>query len=335
MGGGGEAFLERLGAPALLVGPGLVIVAANAEAATVFGAKEGDRCPDLWRTDGRACRSCPVSRVLDGGRPWVGPAPPHGSMEDSPLLLTVVPAGKGGNGDHVLVLVQEYPFKGGEGRGLSLQAAFVGSVTHALKGALNALEGGLYFLEEGHRRKDAGRVESGTAMARRGLWKARSLVGNILTWARPRDLHREEVAVASLVSSAVEACGRRPAAIPVHLEIPPDMAASIPGDPAALEAMLLNLLEVCQEGAAGGPGKVTLRVGIEERRVVFEVVHGGPPFPPEVLEGALAFRYRTEGAGRMGIWLHGAFRIAVAHGGVLEARTEEDAQVFRARLPAE
>lgn len=330
MDGGGWEFLERLAAPAFLVGPDLAVLAANAAAREAFGAEGGKACPRIWGVGEEACPSCPLKRAADTGLPFGGAAP-HPGRGASPLLVLAVPFG-GERGAPVLVVAREGPSDGIEERADGPQAAFVGSITHALKGALNSLEGGLFFLESGHRSGNPSRVEAGMAMARRGIWNARSLVANVLTWARPRELHREEVGGASLASSALEAFGRRPGAGPVELVVPQGPEVRCSGDRPALEAMLLCLLEVCRE-AAGASGQVRLRVGTEGGGAVFEAAHTGTPCGVQTLAGALGPRYRPNGADRSGLWLHAARRIAAAHGGTLEVRAKDGEEVFRVRLP--
>ncbi len=220
---------------------------------------------------------------------------------------------------------------------LESQAEFVGSVTHALKGVLNGLQGGLYLLESGMSGNDARRVEGGAAMIKQNAARARSLVSNILYYARERQVLRENLVLREMVSRSVEAC--RPAAMErgIGLEASTE-DGTFSADRAGVQALLCNLLELAAEQATGEANResrsVRLRARMEPPWVIFEVAHGGTALDRETLAGALGPTFKPAGADRAGLWVHAARRVCEAHGGFLRVETLVPAgERFIAGLP--
>jgi signal transduction histidine kinase len=213
----------------------------------------------------------------------------------------------------------------------------VGSLTHALKGLLSGLEGGLYLVESGLRKENAERVQSGTDMLQRNLGRARSLVGNTLYYARDREVHWEEMTSREVISECASTFARLAEQKGVALEATAT-AGGLQGDRFGVQALLANLvenaLEACgKEGGAAG-GHVSLLARSEPPWMVFEVAHDGRPMDPATRAGALGTVYAPSGADRAGLWIHAAWRIAAAHGGSLSAEpATPSGERFIARLP--
>ena len=220
---------------------------------------------------------------------------------------------------------------------LGSQEAFVGSLTHALKGLLNGLEGGLYLIESGQRKGDSQRVESGTAMLQRNLGRARSLVGNTLYYARGREIHWEETSLQEVVSTCAAACRRLAQQQGVSLETLAE-DGRIRGDRFGVQALLANLAEnailACGAESGAGGGRVMVSGRLRPPWVILEVAHDGRPMERATLAGALGPIYAPSGSDRAGLWIHAAWRIAAAHGGTLSAEAgTPSGEKFVARFP--
>lgn len=221
---------------------------------------------------------------------------------------------------------------------LGSQSAFVGSLTHALKGLLSGLEGGVYLIESGLRKEDSRRVESGTAMLQRNLGRARTLVGNTLYYARDREVHWETLSLREVVDACANACRRLAEQQGVSLETRAE-DGTICGDRFGVQALLANLAEnaivACGSEGGVGTGRVVLSGRLDPPWAVLEVAHDGRPMDPGTLAGSLGAVYTPSGSDRAGLWIHAAWRIATAHGGSLRAESVlPSGEKFIARLPA-
>jgi signal transduction histidine kinase len=221
---------------------------------------------------------------------------------------------------------------------LGSQSAFVGSLTHALKGLLSSLEGGVYLIESGLRKEDSRRVESGTAMLQRNLGRARTLVGNTLYYARDREVQWENLSLKEVVAASATACRRLAEQQGVSLETRAE-DGTIRGDRFGVQALLANLAEnavlACGSENGVGTGRVILSGRLDPPWAILEVAHDGRPMERGTLAGALGPVYTPSGSDRAGLWIHAAWRIAAAHGGSL--RTESalpSGEKFIASLPA-
>jgi signal transduction histidine kinase len=220
---------------------------------------------------------------------------------------------------------------------LGSQSAFVGSLTHALKGLLSSLEGGVYLIESGLRKEDSRRVESGTAMLQRNLGRARTLVGNTLYYARDREVQWEEISLQEVLTAAATASRRLANQHGVSLETRAE-DGRIWGDRFGVQALLSNLAEnaivACGSENGGGGGHVVLGGRPEPPWAVLEVAHDGRPMDRATLAGALGSVYMPSGSDRAGLWIHAAWRIAAAHGGSLGAEPGvPSGERFVARFP--
>lgn len=69
----------------------------------------------------------------------------------------------------------------------------IGSITHGIKGMLTGLDGGLYMLESGLKRKDDRRIEEGWKAVTLSAERIRKQVLDILYYAKERELERQQV----------------------------------------------------------------------------------------------------------------------------------------------
>lgn len=337
-----ERLLERVGGWAALVDGDLTVVAASKAAREAYAARPGIPCSLAFGVAAADCVDCPVRRALEEGATHTVEETFRGpSGEAVETSVTAVPLLGGSDGTRLVLLLARPRAPSGrlpaQTRLASLEA-FVGSITHAFKGALNSLEGGVYLLESGHRKGDSARAAAGALMVRRNLVRVRSVVANILYYARDREMHPEVLSAREVVESAVAQCRKVSDALDVDLAgRTQDLA--FPGDSIAIQAMLVNLVEsaldACGDGESGGERRVVLEARANPPWVVFEVRHGGAPLDPATLAGALGEVYVPHGADRAGLWIHAASRVARAHGGSIEfTRAEAGGARWVVRVPA-
>lgn len=105
-------------------------------------------------------------------------------------------------------------------------------------------------------------------------------------------------------------------------EIPPDLPC-LDGDPERLAQALDNLVDNALKFTPPG-GCVTLRAGVRDREVWFQVQDTGPGIPPEERPRLFEPFYRGSQEGRpgLGLGLFLARMIAEAHGGRIEVESE-------------
>ncbi|MFH1467973.1 MAG: ATP-binding protein [Pseudomonadota bacterium] len=142
------------------------------------------------------------------------------------------------------------------------------------------------------------------------------LVRELLDYARPLDVHAEEVILAGLVRAAADEVRRLGPACTVVDELPPDLTAH--ADPELLRRVLVNLLSNAAEALPPGGGRVWIRGrrapdGATELEILDEGAGVAPEDLPHVFQ---PFFSRKEAGIGMGLPL--SRRIVEQHGGTLE-----------------
>lgn len=82
-------------------------------------------------------------------------------------------------------------------------------------------------------------------------------------------------------------------------------------------------------------GRITIRAGVEDDRVVIEIENTGPAIPPEIIDRIFEAFFTTKEPGKgTGLGLDTAYSIVVAqHRGNISVTSEPGATVFRVELP--
>jgi signal transduction histidine kinase len=202
----------------------------------------------------------------------------------------------------------------------------VGSVSHGLKGMLNGLAGGMYLVDTGFKKNDEARVRKGWATVHRNVARIRSMVSDILYYAKDRIPDWETL---SAVEVADEVCGMmesRAKELKVELVTTHDPAAGdFEADAQAVRSMLVNLVEnsldACRLDGKKPAYSVSVRVQGNGDRVRFEVEDNGVGMDQETLDKAFTLFFSSKGTGT-GLGLFIADRIARAHGGTIELASQ-------------
>jgi len=248
-------------------GPDRVIQNANRKFRETFGDPVGENCFKMYKHREEQCLVCPMQQTFDTGE----------IREHEEILFTKT-------GEKLNGLCTTAPLRNSEGeveaviemcfditqiRELQSQLAsiglLVGSISHGIKGLLTGLDGGIYMVNTGFAKDKPERVEKGWEMVQRNVERIRSMVLDILYYAKDRELAVEEVDLAALVSEFREGLEKKASDADTTLEIDIAEDTSVfPGDPQAIRAMLLNLLENSLDACRMDKDKDshTIRLGI-------------------------------------------------------------------------
>ena len=263
-------------------GPDRVIQHANRKFRETFGDPVGENCFKMYKHREEQCLVCPMQQTFDTGE----------IREHEEILFTKT-------GEKLNGLCTTAPLRNSEGeveaviemcfditqiRDLQSQLAsiglLVGSISHGIKGLLTGLDGGIYMVNSGFAKDKPERVEKGWEMVQRNVERIRSMVLDILYYAKDRELAVEDVDLAVLVSEFLEGLEKKASDADTTIEV--DIAQNtglLPGDPQAIRAMLLNLLENSLDACRMDKDKDShaIRLGIrrDSQMMVIEVEDNG------------------------------------------------------------
>ncbi len=313
-------------------GPDLRMIEMNRAFQEDFGSSLGAlgcKCFEVYKHRTEECVPCPVRETFEDGE-----------IHTREEVVTSL------QGEQMNVLVTTAPIREDDGRIVSVMemstnitavreleshltslGLLIGSVSHALKGLLNGLAGGMYLVETGFAKDKPDRVHQGWEIVKRNVDRIKGMVSDILYYAKDREPLWEDV---SAVELADEVSGLVRSRAEEHgIDLASDLDHTIgdfEADPRAVRSLLVNLMEnsldACRLDNKKAEHEVTLRVKGLSDRVRFEVQDNGIGMDRETREKVFSLFFSSKGTEGTGLGLFVANRIARAHGGSIEVESE-------------
>jgi len=309
--------------------PELRIVEANRAFQEDFGHCLGRKCYEAYKYRTEPCIPCPVQETLDDGEP-------HTREE----LVTSL-AGK-----KINVLVTTAPIRDGQDRitgvmemsaditqvrelesQLTSLGMLIGSVSHGLKGMLNGLAGGMYLVDTGFKKNDLERVHNGWATVQRNVARIRSMVSDILYYAKERVPNWEPLSAIEVAQEVCDLAQTRAKEHNVQLATTLDPATGeFEADAQAVRSLLTNLIEnsldACRLDGNKTGHRVAVRLNGFTDYVQYEIEDNGIGMDQETREKAFSLFFSSKGTEGTGFGLFISNRIARSHGGTIELESQ-------------
>ena len=322
-------------------GPDRVIQHANRRFRETFGQAVGDHCYRVYKSRDEQCLVCPMQQTFADG----------GIREHEEILITA-------RGDKLHALMTTAPLRDANGaveaviemgiditqmRELQSQLTsiglLVGSISHGIKGLLTGLDGGIYMVNSGFEKDKPERVHKGWEMVQRNVDRIRSMVLDILYYAKDRELTLADIDLAGMVEELRPGLEKKAGDIDVdlRLELAPDLG-TLEADGNAIRAMLLNLLEnsldACRADRQKDEHFVRLAVRRAEPWIVLEIEDNGIGMDRETREKIFSLFFSSKGLKGTGLGLFISNKIVDKHGGSIRVESEPGQGArFLVRLP--
>jgi PAS domain S-box-containing protein len=204
-------------------------------------------------------------------------------------------------------------------------------VAHEIRNPLAGIAGAIRILGrgvEGEAKRDAFVRELLALVARLNMF-----VEDLLLYARPLKIAKEEVAIGVLVERLRTAQREHPLLRGVTIEVDDRLGRPIRVDPHFFGMALQNLVFNAAQ-AMKGRGRCVVAAAAEDERVIVSVADEGPGLSPEIIP-QLFEAFSTTRIEGTGLGLSITRRIVEAHGGTVSARNgERGGARFEVRLPA-
>ncbi len=305
------------------------MIAANRRFKDDFGSDTA-QCFRLYRQRTEPCPSCPVARTFDDGLPHQGEMVVTSKTgERIHLLVGTAPLF---NADGLITQVMELSTNITQIRklqeNLSALGLMMSSMTHAVKGMLTALDGGIYRMQSGLKHLDMARIQDGLDDVRIMTDRIRNAVLDILYYAKERDIQPVQTAVQDVIDDVVQIFEPKLSnrIIQWNCRIEPGLG-SFRVDRAAMRTALINILEnaveACQENVGSPSLSIDFHVKKFDNYIRFEIRDTGIGMEPEIQEKIFTLFFSSKGQRGTGLGLFIAKKVIEQHRGTIHFDSEK------------
>ncbi len=259
------------------------IGAANRRFRDDFGQIGRARCYEMYQQREEPCQDCPVQKTFQDGKPHqceMDVTTPDGEKHRMLIWTAPLPDSSGAI-TQVMEMATDITDLRRMQDQLSSLGLMIGSVSHAIKGLLTGLDGGMYLLDSGFSKSDLNQIKEGWEIVRLLIGRIRRLVLDILYYAKEKELKWERVAALDFVRDVADLIAPKAARHGVELVCRfSDRLKEMEVDAGIVRATLTNILEnaleACIVDTAGGKRhRIDFEVFPERQHIVFEVQDNG------------------------------------------------------------
>ena len=222
---------------------------------------------------------------------------------------------------------------------LSALGLMIGSISHGIKGLLTGLDGGVYLVNAGIRKRNMQQIEEGWQVVTLMIDRVRKMAGDILLHVKKRDLVRKPTNLLSLadeVATVVEPKARQHGIIFIrHFETQIGMGEI---DAGYIRTALINILEnaidACLKKKSAATKRIIFGLRADKRYVVFTIQDNGIGMDLETREKIFSLFYSSKGSKGTGLGLYIANKIIGQHGGTIDVNSAPGQRsLFTLKIP--
>jgi signal transduction histidine kinase/molybdopterin converting factor small subunit len=319
----------------------LRIVEANREHGRAFGPGIGEYCYKVYKHRTEPCIPCAVASTFHDGRIRTHEevvTDRHGKRINVLVHTAPIP-NAAGEIDSVMEMSTDITSLRQLQSQLTSVGLIVSSVSHGIKGLLSGLDGGIYLMETGFKDDNMDRLKQGWDMVQRKVDRIRSMVMNILYYAKDREIYWQPIDIEEITESVRDVLESRAEAHGVELRASAEEGV-FEGDQHSIHSLLVNILEnsidACRLGGEGPPRVVSMTARLDGDSAIFEIEDNGVGMDRETKEKAFSMFFSSKGAAGTGLGLFIANKIVQNHGGSIEIDSAPGVGTrFTVRLPKE
>ncbi|MFH0766199.1 MAG: PAS domain-containing protein [Calditrichota bacterium] len=319
----------------------LRIVDANRQHCEAFGTFLGCKCYEVYKHRSEECHPCIVRQTFADGQLRVHEevVTSRSGKSINVLVHTSPIFNSSGEIEHVIEMSADITQIRELQSQLTSTGLLISSISHGIKGLLNALNGGIYLVNAGLKKDNRARLEQGWEIVLRSIDRIRSMVLDILYYAKDREPDWQSVKSSQLLEEVHEVLSGRAGELGIKLikqvETGDD---TLDADPKALRAMLVNLVEnsldACRVDKKKESHQVTMRLKPQPEDIAFEIEDDGIGMEQETREKAFSLFFSSKGHEGTGLGLFVAGKIVQAHGGTIVLDSSPDLGTnFTVRIP--
>lgn len=222
---------------------------------------------------------------------------------------------------------------------LSSLGLMIGSISHAIKGLLTGLDGGMYLLDSGFTKEDQEKIKEGWEVVKLMVERIRKVILDILFYAKERDLKWERVDALNFATEV--AAGMKAPMNEQHIEFVTDFDSKVGDfeiDPGYVHSALINILQnavdACVKDTSKKLHKIIFSVRKRKDHIVFDVFDDGIGMDKETEDKLFTPFFSSKGDKGTGLGLYISNKIIEQHGGKITVKsTPGHGALFRIEIP--
>jgi PAS domain S-box-containing protein len=307
----------------------LRIVEANRMHREAFGVGYGRKCYKVYKHRESECIPCTVRQTFKDGmfRTHEEVVTSVANKKINVLVHTAPLRDDKGEIDKVIEMSTDITQIRQLQDKLTSIGLLISSISHGLKGLLSSLDGGFYLMDTGLKKDNQERIKKGWDIAQRNLERIRSMVLDILYYAKDREPLWEELIAAEMLTEVSGIIKSKAEKLGVELDLNCDDGADrFMGDHKAVRALLVNLAEnsidACRVDDKKDGHRVELTTRNQPEFVEFEISDNGIGMDQETREKAFSLFFSSKGTEGTGLGLFISNKIAQEHGGSIKVESE-------------
>lgn len=311
------------------------ITAANRRFKEDFSEGIGMLCYRTYKHRKEPCEGCPVARTFEDGK-----------SHHTEMVVTAK------SGEQYNVLIWTAPIRNAEGEitqvmemstnitqirqlqdHLSSLGFLIGSISHGIKGLLTGLDGGMYLLNSGFAKENEDQIKEGWEIVKLMVERIRSMVLDILYYAKERELNWEDVDVAQFADDVAMTIEKKAEKNDIEFVRRIDRSiGKIEIDPSVVRSALINILENAVDACISDKSKKNHRIEFDVKQdaqnIIFDVRDNGMGMDRETRENIFTLFFSSKGKMGTGLGLFISHRIIEQHGGVIVVESEPKKGAF-------
>jgi len=307
----------------------LHIIEANRQFREDFGDVLGCKCYQVYMHRTEECLPCAVKQTFQDGQ--VHQIEEVVTSRDGQQMNVLVYAAPIRDGGGEIISVIEMSTNISQIRQLQSQLTSLGlvisSISHGIKGLLTSLDGGIYLVNSGLEKGNQERVKQGWQMVERNVARIKTMVLDLLYYAKDRDPDLEWIPTLMVAEEVCELMQGKAKEYGIDFQCALDPGAGhFAVDAKAIRSLLVNLIEnaldACRVDKKKSKHQIKIRLQGYPKFVEFEVYDNGIGMDQETRERAFSLFFSSKAGDGTGLGLFISNKIAQAHGGEIKLESE-------------
>ncbi len=212
---------------------------------------------------------------------------------------------------------------------LSSLGLLVSSVSHGIKGLLTQLDGSIYLVDSGLKRKDLKQIAEGRTALKETADRIRKMIQNILYYAKKRTPSLTEVETTLFVKEVLNAVAPRIKKAAIDLKValasaPKHLLVEQESLHTALVSIIDNAIDACEKAAVDGPHIIEFIVETRDSNVAIIIKDDGIGMDQETCDKLFGVFFSTKGRSGTGLGLFIAEKIVRQHQGAIAVDSKLD-----------